>query len=490
MNSRGFDAIIIGSGAGGAAAAYEFARAGWSVLVLEKGERLPRDGSTLDIDRVVRRREFLSRESWSDGRGGSLVPEEHFNLGGKTCWYGAALLRFAPHEFAADPAHGCRGWPFTYDDLAPYYERAEQLVGVRQFGAEPALARILERLQSRDSRWMSVPLPMGLSDSIRANAHEATHFDGFASVAGLKHDANTAFLEPVAALPNLRVELVSEVEELLMAEPNHMRVSGVRLMDGRVFDGTRIFLAAGALHSPRLLQRLIDRYNLAPRLPASLQVGRDLKLHLLTALVALSASEKNDLLRKTVLLTHSDYPHSSVQPLGFDGELIGTLVPQLVPRQFAAAIGARSYGFFLQTEDGSAADNRILEVAGAQGVQRVFDYSEMRIPAAAHEHRAFVRGFQRALLGTGMVSFTQRIGLNGTAHACGTLAVGTDPEKSVVDPSGRVHGLDSLYVLDGSVLPRSSRVNPALTIFAWSLRVASALAGSASAAARVREAQH
>jgi choline dehydrogenase-like flavoprotein len=47
----------------------------------------------------------------------------------------------------------------------------------------------------------------------------------------------------------------------------------------------------------------------------------------------------------------------------------------------------------------------------------------------------------------------------------------------VVDERGRVHGLDGLYVVDGSVLPRSSRVNPALSIYAWGLRVGHLLAG-------------
>ena len=46
----------------------------------------------------------------------------------------------------------------------------------------------------------------------------------------------------------------------------------------------------------------------------------------------------------------------------------------------------------------------------------------------------------------------------------------------MVDPVGKVHGLKALYVVDGSVLPRSSRVNPSLTIYAWSLRVAELLA--------------
>jgi choline dehydrogenase-like flavoprotein len=68
------------------------------------------------------------------------------------------------------------------------------------------------------------------------------------------------------------------------------------------------------------------------------------------------------------------------------------------------------------------------------------------------------------------------MGLTGTAHASGTLVAGADASTSVVDEAGKVHGLASLYVVDGSVLPRSSRVNPSLTIYAWSLRVADRLA--------------
>jgi choline dehydrogenase-like flavoprotein len=92
-----------------------------------------------------------------------------------------------------------------------------------------------------------------------------------------------------------------------------------------------------------------------------------------------------------------------------------------------------------------------------------------------------VFGLQRGLLRAGLISFTQRIGLGGTAHVCGTLITGNDPLTSVVDASGRVHGLEGLYVVDGSILPRSSRVNPSLTIFAWALRTADLLARAHSA---------
>ena len=64
----------------------------------------------------------------------------------------------------------------------------------------------------------------------------------------------------------------------------------------------------------------------------------------------------------------------------------------------------------------------------------------------------------------------------GTAHALGSMVTGHDPVRSVVDPLGKVHGMKGLHVADGSVLARSSRVNPALTIYAWGLRLGERLA--------------
>jgi choline dehydrogenase-like flavoprotein len=75
-----------------------------------------------------------------------------------------------------------------------------------------------------------------------------------------------------------------------------------------------------------------------------------------------------------------------------------------------------------------------------------------------------------------MLGVSRYMGLAGTAHALGSLVTGNDPEASVVDAHGCVHGMQGLYVADGSVLPRSSRVNPALTIYAWGLRLGQHLA--------------
>src|SRR5262245_46465111 len=115
MNTDHFDCLIVGSGAGGSAAAYRLARAGLSVCIVEKGEALPRDGSTLDFDAVVHAGRFKSKEQWRDNTGRAFAPEEYFNLGGKTKWYGAALLRYGRNEFEADASRDYRGWPIAYD---------------------------------------------------------------------------------------------------------------------------------------------------------------------------------------------------------------------------------------------------------------------------------------------------------------------------------------------------------------------------------------
>jgi len=476
MRACDFDVIIVGSGAGGSAAAYQLTRAGLRVALVEKGGPLPQDGSTLDFKRVMQAGEFKSRELWHDNRGKHFSPEEHFNLGGKTKWYGAALLRYAPHEFCEDHAYQCREWPITYDELLPFYEQAERLLGVRKLAGEPDLQRIAARLGQRAPAWHHESMPLGLSPEILGNPAEARHFDGFASVANLKADAETSFLAPVRGDANLTILTGRPVVELVGAADDATRIDGVRLGDGTVLRGAAILLAAGALHSPRLLQHYIDAKNLSRAVPAAAQIGRNLKLHLLTAVLGISATRFSDLIRKTLLFLHSDFPHSSVQPLGFDGELLGTLIPGIVPRRIARWIGDRSYGFFLQTEDGAHRDNRVIAAAGGAGDLPVFDYDAARTPASVAEHRHLVRRFRAALARTGMITFSQRIGIAGTAHVSGTLIAGKDPWQSVVDSEGRVHGMKSLVVVDGSVLPRSSRVNPSLTIYAWALRAADALA--------------
>lgn len=463
-----YDFIIIGSGAGGSAAAYKLAMAGKQVLLLEKGNKLPEDGSTLDFKRVINEGIFKSKEPWLDRRGKRFCPEEYFNLGGKTKWYGAALLRFDETEFAADPDFQCLGWPLTYQDLAPYYDEVENLLGIRSFPIEPDLEVLRKKIDHYNSGWRCVPLPLALNPEILAHEKEARHFDGFASQLGLKADGQTSLLAAVSTFDNLRILTGQPVEHLIGDDTNPQRILGVMLENGQRYTADNYLLAAGALHSPRLLQDYLEISGIAKIL-----VGRYFKRHLLTALLTFSLSRKTDVLRKTMIWFNDRYPHSSIQPLGFGEDVLASLIPGIIPRWLARQLGSRAYGFFLQTEDGSNEDNRVVSAASdaKAGLQKL-DYDLARLPAAKKEHRQMIRSFRHALRGFCRLSLVKSIPLAGTAHACGTLITGNDPHDSVVDRNGKVHGLNNLYVVDGSILPRSSRVNPALTIYAWALRTA------------------
>lgn len=469
------DVIVVGSGAGGAAVAYRLIKGGRRVLLLEKGGFLPRDGSTLDVKAVFRSGRFKNQEAWRDGKSKEFVPGEFYNLGGKTKWYGAALLRFAAHEFAADPAFQALAWPFGYDELAPYYDEAEALLDVNRFDNEPELQSLIDRIVAHDPSWRPEPLPLGLKPEILDDPAEAKHFDGFASAAGYKADAERNLIDLIRDDPGFTLLTETVVVGLLHAPGAPETITGVHCADGSIHEAPAVVLAAGALSSPRILQDHLTKTGLAASLPSRDQVGANFKMHLNTAVLGISAFAQHDVLRKTAILFNDRFPHSTIQCLGWlDGEMISVQLPQAVPTFVDNAVGKRAIGFFATTEDGSSLGNRV--ISGAGTTPPVLDYDLKRIEPARHEHHALIHAFIGQLARAGLVGVERYAGLAGTAHAIGSLVTGDDPKTSVVDPTGKVHGMANLYVGDGSVLPRTSRVNPSLTIYAWGLRLGDHLA--------------
>ncbi len=469
------DVIIVGSGAGGAAAAYRLIKGGRRVLLLEKGGFLPRDGSTLDVKEVFKSGRFKNQEPWVDGAAKEFTPGEFYNLGGKTKWYGAALLRFAPHEFAADPAHQALAWPFGYDELAPYYDEAEALLHVNRFDNEPELQALIDRIVAHDPSWRPEALPLGLKKEILDDPVEAKHFDGFASACGYKSDAERNLIDLIRDDPGFTLLTEKTVVGLLHAPGKPAEITGVRCADGAIHEAPVVVLAAGAMSSPRILQDHLAATGLAASLPCRDQVGANFKMHLNTAVLGLSTFQRHDVLRKTAILFNDQFPHSTIQCLGWlDGEMLSVQLPEAMPKFVDNAVGTRAIGFFATTEDGSSIKNRV--ISGGGETPPMLDYDPHRIEPARHEHHALIRAFIVQLARAGLAGVERYAGLAGTAHAIGSLVTGDDPKTSVVDPTGKVHGMTNLYVGDGSVLPRTSRVNPSLTIYAWGLRLGDHLA--------------
>ena len=165
-----------------------------------------------------------------------------------------------------------------------------------------------------------------------------------------------------------------------------------------------------------------------------------------------------------------------MQCLGWiDGEILATQAPREMTGFLDKFLGKRAIGFFATTEDASSEQNRI--ISGGSGGKPIMDYSLDRMKKAEKEHKALIDAWIERLLHAGLVGFDKYMGMAGTAHALGSLVTGDDAKSSVVDPHGKVHGMENLYVGDGSPLPRASRVNPSLTIYAWGLRLGDHLAG-------------
>jgi choline dehydrogenase-like flavoprotein len=476
MSNETYDAIIIGTGAGGAAVAYNLIQAGKRVLMLEKGGYLPRDSSTLDVKAVFKEGKFTNPDKWVDNHNRVFLPEEFSNVGGKTKWYGAALLRFSPHEFEADDEFKCLAWPISYEDLEPYYQQAEDILEVKNFDNEPELQALIDKLVAGDHGWRAESLPLGLKKEILQDEKEAKHFDGFASMSGYKSDSEQSIINRIKDDPGFTILVNKAVNGFLHDEGAPDKIIGVRCSDESSFFGKAVVLAAGAMTSPRLLQDYLEKTGLDRELPSAPVVGANFKLHVNSAMLAFYPFTNHDVLRKTAVFFNDKFPHTTVQCLGWmDGEILAPQLPAAVPKFVANSLGKRAYGFFITTEDGSSPENRIISCGGHGGLP-VMDYEFSRIKGSEKEHHAAIRGFEKRLLEVGLAGVSKYLGLAGTAHAMGSMVTGDDPTKSVVDANGKAHGMENLYVGDGSVLPRASRVNPGLTIYAWGLRLGRHLA--------------
>lgn len=471
MSSKKYDAIVIGSGAGGLAAAYKLITAGKAVLVLEKGPRLTKDGNSRGVSRLLSPLQFRTREIWQDRRGNQFVPEEYSNVGGKTKWYGAALLRHAPEEFAPDPSHGSLGWPFGYDEFVAYYEEAEELLGVRRFQNERWQQSLIEKICTKGG-WCSNQIPLALSPKILEDELDTKYFDGFASVTGYKFDAENSLLKRIANAQNFTILPGVEVVGFRYCEKLPECIHGVTTADGRAFESRVVLLAAGAMTSPRLLQKHIKTTCL--ELPCTAAVGANLKLHLVSTILAFSKSRNRDILRKTAMFTNVRYPHTSIQCLGWvDMEKLASKLPTALPRILVRFAADRASQYFVMTEDGSHPDNRVIFRCGAPPI---LDYDVRRVREACREHCAARMNFLRRMGMAGMIAGYRFMRVSGTAHAVGTLVAGTDPKLTIVDSNGQVRGMSGLYVADSSALPRSGKFNPGLTVYAWGLRVGELLA--------------
>jgi choline dehydrogenase-like flavoprotein len=131
MDKR-FDVIIIGSGAGGGTLARCLAPSGKNILILERGDWLKREAKNWDAVAVFEDNRYISPDTWYDRDGRPFQPQVHYFVGGATKLFGAALYRLKERDFAELHHHDgiSPAWPISYQDLEPFYARAEEMYHV------------------------------------------------------------------------------------------------------------------------------------------------------------------------------------------------------------------------------------------------------------------------------------------------------------------------------------------------------------------------
>jgi len=135
-----YDVIIIGTGAGGGTLAYHLASSGKRVLMLERGDYVPREKDNWSSRAVNVDAKYNTHDMWKDGDGKPLHPHTNYYVGGNTKFYGAALFRLRKEDFGELAHQGgvSPAWPVSYDDMEPYYTKAEHLYQVHgERGVDP-----------------------------------------------------------------------------------------------------------------------------------------------------------------------------------------------------------------------------------------------------------------------------------------------------------------------------------------------------------------
>ena len=523
MSSDRYDVLVIGSGPGGATTAARVAETGKRVLVLERGDFLPRERDNWDSRAVFGDAKYTADETFYDLHDRPFQPELHYHVGGNSKVYGAALLRLLPGDFGEvrHPGGVAPAWPLSYQDLEPYYVRAEHLFWVHgRHGEDPFAGR-----SSRDYKYPPVRhepriqqlsdglaelglhpfhLPMGVRLTQDADGRatpdslciRCDRVDGFPCPVGGKADAEWAVLRPaLAAHPNLTLMTRTTVERLL-TDAGGRTVTGVAatLPDGtrHVFTADVVVLSAGAILSAALLLASANDQHPRGLANSSDQVGRNYMRHNNLALIALSRELNPTVFQKTLALNdfygpseHWEYPMGNIQMLGKsdDWQIKGSAPHGLGwgPSAPYGDVARRSIGFWLSSED--------LPLAGSRVTLRRDGAIKLALqPGNNTEGLTRLRvTFQALLSKLGMVdtTFVRSLYLHktfdaaATAHQAGTARFGTDPATSVLDVYCRAHDLDNLYVVDSSFMPSVGAVNPTLTIIANALRVGDHIAGSA-----------
>src|SRR6476659_8251975 len=504
-----YDVIIIGTGAGGGTLARHLAPSGKKILLIERGGWLPREPQNVSAEEVFVNGRYVSTDMWRYENGEVFHPDVHYFVGGATKMYGAALYRLRAEDFGELHHHDgiSPAWPIAYDELEPYYTKAEQLYEVHgargedpteppasapyPFPAvshEPRIQQLSDDLAAAGFHPFHAPCGVRLreSDMPYSSCVRCRNCDGFPCVVHGKSDAEVLGVRPALEHPNVTL-LVNARVERLETDAGGGSVTGVVVSrDGQEerYTADLVVLACGAANTAAVLLNSAGDRHPNGLANASDQVGRNYMFHNSQAVLALSREENPTVFQKTLGVNdfyfgsdEVDYPLGNIKMVGkaqapmFRGEKPGET--RLAPHWSLERIARHAIDFWLSTEDLPRPENRVtLDRSG--NIKLSYTASNEVPKQKLYEKLRSILGKLDLNEGHLLKRFAymkNEIPVAGVAHQAGTCRFGSDPATSVLDVDCKAHEVDNLYVVDTSIFPSIGAVNPALTAMANSLRV-------------------
>ena len=532
------DVVVIGSGASGAMAAHALVGHGVRVLMLDAGWKFDRSESwahvlPFEADRRRREGEAPPRYRLDDREQPYLTPEGRpFQLwrtwgwGGKTNVWGRVSLRMSDLDFTGPEREGWGiPWPVRYADVAPYYDRVEQLIGVTggdddsdslpgsRHHLPPVKPRCAEVILSRAAGSLGIPaVPIRRAVLTRPHGgRPACHYCGSCGSGCLTasfFNATDYLLMP--ALETGRLEIVSGAVAARVLTGADGRADGVQYFEResgaeRAVRARAVVVAASAMDSTRILLNSKSR-----RHPAGLGNGKDqlgrnyceqVRFHRYGFLPQLfGQGYTNDdgiggghvyIPRFNHRLSGLDYVGGfGIQLWGNGCQTTGVNVAELLPghefgagfkrrvrERYPALAALHPYGEILPRPDNRVTvDEARTDRYGVplMKIDVTFGDNEMRMVRHMHE----VADEILHTAGAEMVpsSPDEHDPPGAAIHEHGTVRMGDDPARSVLNRFNRMHEVDNVLVVDGSSFTSASEKNPTLTILALAWRAGDYLA--------------
>ena len=503
-----YDVIVIGSGAGGGTLVHRLAPSGKRILLLERGDWLPREPQNWLAQDVFVDGRYMSQETWYDERDKPFQPQVHYFVGGATKLYGAALYRLRAQDFGELRHHDgiSPAWPIAYEEMEPYYTQAEQLYRVHgargedpteppasapyPFPAvshEPRIQQLAEDLSALGHHPFHAPCGILLDEANMAYSTcvRCPDCDGFPCLVHAKADAEVIAVRPAIEHDNVTLLRNARAVQLRTNDAGTSVAEVLVECEGEreSFGADIVVVSCGAANSAKLLLASANDRHPNGLANGSDQLGRNYMFHNSVAVLALSKEPNPTVFQKTLGLNDFyfaaegfDYPLGNVQMVGksqapmFRGEK--PLETRFAPKWGLEDIATHAVDFWLSSEDLPVPANRVtltgdgevkLTYTATNAEPRKQLYHQLRSmlgDLGMHEHHATRHAYLQ-----------NPIPVAGVAHQAGTCRFGSDAEGSVLDVNCKTHELDNVYVVDTSFFPSIGAVNPALTAIANGLRV-------------------